>query len=300
MSLPRAELTAALTNAYTGEVVRRSFKNYHSGSLKFTDNQACLYWITNDKKPLKEWVRNCVIEILRFTSIDQWYYVESSDMIADLATRKGATLHDVDMNSTWQNGFAWMKLDRSKFPMLSSDEIKLSDADIKHVNIESQVHVVKCQKVPEEVRERYKFSNHVIDPNQHSFSRVVRILAFVRRFCNNTRRNTKNPINKSMLLSDQEISESEDYFYKKATQEVLHFIEPKRYEKFTRLIKGILIYTGRILPTDQITIVERFTKAMKDLSQQHSTFQLWIKNLQLSTALHLIPTGTNQLLNTQE
>ena len=193
-------------------------------------------------------------------------------MIADLATRKGATLHDVNMNSTWQNGFAWMKLDSSKFPILSPDEIKLSDADIKHVNIETKAHVLRYQKIPEEVRERYKFSNYLIDPNQHSFTKVVRILAFVQRFCNNARRCTKNPINKSMLLSDKELSESEDYFFRKATQEILHFIEPKRYEKFTRMSKGLLIYTGRILPTDQITIVGRFTEAMKDLSQ--STFNV--------------------------
>ena len=86
MSLPRAELYAALLNTYTGEVVRNSFKNYYKLSFKFTDSQISLFWITNDQKPLKQWVRNRVIEIQRFTTNDQWFYVQSNDMIADINT----------------------------------------------------------------------------------------------------------------------------------------------------------------------------------------------------------------------
>ena len=55
MSLPRAEHLAALINTYTSEVVRRSFNSFHQGSTRFTDSQVCLYWITNDEKPLKQW-----------------------------------------------------------------------------------------------------------------------------------------------------------------------------------------------------------------------------------------------------
>ena len=100
MSQPRAELLAALTNSYTGKVVRRSFKNFHQSAIKFTDSQICLYWITNDQKPLKQWVRNRVIEIQRFTSQDQWFYIQSKDMIADLGTRRGVTLEEVNQHST--------------------------------------------------------------------------------------------------------------------------------------------------------------------------------------------------------
>ena len=266
MSLPRAELTAALTNTFTGEVVRRSFKGYHQGFIKFTDNQACLYWITNNQIPLKEWVRNRVIEIQRFSTTDQWHYIQSEDMIADIGTRKGATLHDVDKRSVWQNGFMWMKLDSSNFPMSSPDRIKLSDAVIKEVNIESETHISRFQKVPDEVEKRYKFSSYVIDPNQHSFTKVVRILAYVQRFCRNLRRKTRIS-DQSMLLNDQEIAESEAYFFKKATQELHQFVPPKRYENISRTKNGLLIYRGRMLASDQVTIVGRFTEAMKDLSQ---------------------------------
>ena len=54
-----------------GEVVRRSFKNLHKEAFNFTDSQISLFWITNDQKPLKQWVRNRAIEIQRFTKINQ-------------------------------------------------------------------------------------------------------------------------------------------------------------------------------------------------------------------------------------
>ena len=57
MSQPRAELYAALINAFAGEVVRRSFKQYHKEATKFTDSQISLHWITNEEKPLKLWTR---------------------------------------------------------------------------------------------------------------------------------------------------------------------------------------------------------------------------------------------------
>ena len=63
MIQPRGELYAALTNAYTGEVVKRSFKKFHKQAIKFTDSQITLFWISNDEKHLKQWTRNRVIEI---------------------------------------------------------------------------------------------------------------------------------------------------------------------------------------------------------------------------------------------
>ena len=113
MTLPRAELSASLMATHTGEVVQRSLKRYFYSATKFTDSQISLYWISNDQKVLKQWVRSRVIEINRFTSKDDWLHIKSSDMIADIGTRKGATLDDVNQESSWINGFEWMKLEKS-------------------------------------------------------------------------------------------------------------------------------------------------------------------------------------------
>ena len=73
ISQPRAETIAALLNVYTSEVVKRSLGELHTSSIKLCDSQVVLHWIENEEKPLKQWVRDRVIEIRRFTSPTDWY-----------------------------------------------------------------------------------------------------------------------------------------------------------------------------------------------------------------------------------
>ena len=53
ISQPRAELFAAVLNAHTGEVVKRSLEKHHQSSTKLTDSQIALHWISNSDKALK-------------------------------------------------------------------------------------------------------------------------------------------------------------------------------------------------------------------------------------------------------
>ncbi|XP_066916884.1 uncharacterized protein [Clytia hemisphaerica] len=259
MSLPRAELYAALINAYTGEVVRRSFNKYHKNAIKLTDNQASLFWITNDEKPLDQWVRNRVIEILRFTTANQWYYIQSDNNLADIGTRRGASIKDVDADSAWINGHPWLQLKHSEFPIFKPEEVKL-----KFNPGEVDSHVSKVNDV---VKDYYAFSNYLIDPNRHSFTKVVRIIEYVIRFCRNIQKRIKNQNWVYQAnLSDEEIKDSEQYFFRIGTREVLQFIQPKKFDKITQEKNGILHYTGRILPSDEVSIIGKFTLTMKDLS----------------------------------
>ena len=160
MTQPRGELYAALTNAYTGEVVKRSFKKLHKQAIKFTDSQVTLFWISNDEKPLKQCTRNRVIEIQRFTNKEQWMYFESEDMIADIGTRKGVLLADVNQDSTWVNGYLWMKLGSSHFPMLSVNEIKLNEEERKEFRKGVDVHITREYDLSKNVKDRFAFSNY--------------------------------------------------------------------------------------------------------------------------------------------
>ena len=65
MSMPRAELSAAVMNAAMGHVVKISFGKFHKGHTKLTDSQVALHWINTYKSELLLWVRNKVIEINR-------------------------------------------------------------------------------------------------------------------------------------------------------------------------------------------------------------------------------------------
>ena len=49
MSMPRAELFAALLNATTGHVVYLALKKYIRSRIHLTDSQVTLFWIGNTK-----------------------------------------------------------------------------------------------------------------------------------------------------------------------------------------------------------------------------------------------------------
>ena len=185
ISQPRAELIAALLNVYTSEVVKRSLGDLHTSSIKLCDSQVVLHWIENEEKPLKQWVRDRVIEIRRFTSPTDWYYVSSKQMIADLGTRKGCTIKDVSMNSDWINGLEWMSKNKGNFPTTSIKNLKLDASQIKEANKETypqQSTFVSETKVPAEVKKHYTFLHYLIDPNVHNFTKVIRIMTYVMKF----------------------------------------------------------------------------------------------------------------------
>ena len=59
------------------------------------------------RQPLRQLVRNKVIDTNRLSERSTWGYVRSKDKIADLGTRKGATISDIDDKSDWVNGYPW-------------------------------------------------------------------------------------------------------------------------------------------------------------------------------------------------
>ena len=103
-------------------------------------------------------------------------------MVADIGTRRGATIDDVMPDAPWDVGLPWMRNHVSEFPVNRYNDIKLSSEEkqfvendvvkgAKKVEIGSQkkCHVDTNNPLPEEVSERYKFSMYYIDPNKHRY-----------------------------------------------------------------------------------------------------------------------------------
>ena len=342
MSIPRAELFAAHLNATIGHVVKLSLEEYHKDCIKLTDSQVALFWISNTKNPLKPWTRNKVIDIVRFTDRSNWMYVKSADNVADLGTRKGATISDVSPESKWINGFDWMTRDREQLPVSSVDDLRFQQTDLDAVKKESlrpdvvdsffvrffvepqsaeSVYVVessrKCKVDTKVVTERYKFADYIIDPNRFRLRKVVRVFALVLRFvrnfvkkwskdgrkilpsddaqvseipqniledlnsekyvltCGNVYAATNSVGKVSQIactpgrvvcLSDEDISLSLRYYFRKCTSEVKHFVDKKEYEKVSVEEDQVLYYTGRILPSQKFDGVLQFSDVMLDLT----------------------------------
>ena len=102
-----------------------------------------------------------------------------------------------------------MKKNKRCFPAKTVDEIRLNNEEIVaiqkenllnyspekhedwHQNAYLATQVVNglrcCKNMPQEVKEWYKFSNYLIDPNKR-FKIVVRIIALVLKFVKNRRK----------------------------------------------------------------------------------------------------------------
>ena len=279
--MPRAELSAAVLATHTGEVVRKSFKKDHKAN-RFTDSQIVLHWISNEDRPLKKWVRSRVIEIRRFTKSSEWSYISSSHMMADLGTRPCSTINSIASDSLWINGQDWMRQPSTNFPIKTAKEICLSQAEIQEVSKESHQspevgsqqtsYITSTTIVPNQVSDRYAFSNYIIDPNKFRFSSVIRILAIVIKFIKNLKHFASNPgtykmyttklkskPSSALSISENILKESEEYFFKKGSQEVKQFVQHSKYVNISTEKGEILYYNGRILPTDSVTIVGKAT-----------------------------------------
>ena len=301
MTLPRAELFAASLNASTGHVIKTALGDRLTKAWKLTDSEVVMHWINSFRSKLKMFVRNLVINIQRLSILEDWRHVDSGNNLADLGTRKGLKVNDVGPGSDWLEGLEWMKGNVSEFPVKSISEINLSndircEAQKEQIIVEVLDHSSHftcfsyCPIVPNVVKDRYKFSNYVVDPNKFRFSKVVRVLAWVISFikcslrkvgkqptkfgdgpipCDAsafvhpngnhvvTRSEKTNAATKckdglAVELTTESLCDSLRYYFKKATLEVKEFLPVSAFEKISVEKSGILYYTGRILPTQKV------------------------------------------------
>ena len=186
---PRGELMAATLNAATGHIVKRAFGDLHKRSYKLTDSTVALHWICGRDTVLKTWVRNRSVECNRLCSPQDWFYVDTKDNVSDMGTRKGVKVADVADGSTWTTGLPWMSGPEEDFPIHSLEQLKLNQQEMAEVDKETMVtktfhagRITVDHQEDEEIQQRYKFSEFLIDPNRFRFRKIVRIFALVLTF----------------------------------------------------------------------------------------------------------------------
>lgn len=95
-----------------------------------------------------------------------------------------------------------------------------------------------CCKVPDLVKDRYQFSNYLVNPNWRDWVEVIRVAAIVLRYIKvlkervSLRKDGGQPkdLNKPMvkflplILSEEEVAKSETYFFQSSTREVKKFV----------------------------------------------------------------------------
>ena len=241
----------------------------------------------------------------RFTDVSAWRYISSEDMIADIGTRPCRSLKEVDCDSVWCNGYEWMKQDKSQFPAFTIEEVQLTNKEKQDAAKETILFTENVKGFVEVAEKRYEFAQYLIDPNRFRFEKVIRILAMVIKFIrlvplrgelrrnggdwfessgvstdmvklidvlvqrHHLRRNGSRvksiDCNVTIFLLDDDFKRAESYFHRKSTDEVRKFVKPNQYKDITTELNGVLHFTGRILPEDNVTVLGRATEVMKDL-----------------------------------
>ena len=281
-TIPRGELRAAVMSASLAHSVKHNLQSQCSEPLYVTDSTIVLHWLNHDERPLETAVRNSVIEIRRLSDVKQWFHIDGTINIADLGTRH-ASVSDINLNSDWQNGRSWMKLPRDQMPVKTVEEINLSSEEKRLASQETKQSVM-FSDLPDlvpRVSERYKYSQYLYNPNKRSWSSSVRILSYVLRFIHACRPSwfpswfpppaPVNPVTSVYPfilkdrphLSDTDLSRGGNYFFIKATQEVLKFSPDKEYKDSFIIKNGIYHFVGRILDSQEISSPE---DTMLDLS----------------------------------
>ena len=177
-------------NAATGHIIKKAFGKYHKKCIKLLDSTVALHWISSKLTMLKTWVRTRVVEINCLCDASWWFYVDTKEMVADIGTRKGSNIMDVDESRSWISGLPWMSGPEGEFPTLTLEQIKISQQELNEANKETMImktfHTNQNAEVKssfdEQIKLRYMFSNFLINPNKFRFRKVIRVFALVLKF----------------------------------------------------------------------------------------------------------------------
>ena len=276
LTVPKAELRGAVLATHLAHCVKNSFGDQVQSTIYLSDSSITLYWLSQDERPLGVMVRNCVIEIRRFTSPDQWFHVPTDLNIADLGTRF-ATVQDIEAGSEWQLGPGWMAQPTDKMPIKTIEEVKLSGEEKRLAFLDLMPPDIRGIQLPvhiDKVSERYAFCRYLVDPNKYGWDRAIRVTGLVLRAVIRFYQKIKKTLKLKWFPPFEGITDrivlwvrdkpaltayqqriGEFYYYHKSTQEVDRFTSPKELVHTDR--KGEILYsTGRILYGQEVAAPE--------------------------------------------
>lgn len=275
-TIPKAELIGCTMSSVLGHLVKRNFGEHVKKVTYVTDSMVALYWIHCDSRPLLTAVRNMVIEVRRFSNPTDWYHVESELNLADVATRPDV-IPDLGMESDWQLGKEWMRMNREDMPIRSIDEVTVDtntrNEAAKEMRLKENRGMIMAN-FHSKMTERYEYSDYLIDPCKVSWGKLVRKIAIcykvidiwkkgaaqkIRKRQNGGIDPENSPVNKFEKIagtvivdvSNDDIKKAEDYLYKKATAEVKHFNCKEKLKNVGQEKDGVLVHNGRILPSEE-------------------------------------------------
>ncbi|CAK9830531.1 hypothetical protein ANTRET_LOCUS7686 [Anthophora retusa] len=183
ISLPRLELCAARLLVKLYKEVKKAFHKIVFKRIRFwSDSTITLHWIRTPPHLLKTFVANRVSEIQAEVHSDNWHHIATADNPADFVSRGQLPSHFIK-NATWKFGPHWLALDESHWPISTLETIEILEK-------RRPITLVTLPKV--DLLEKYS-----------SIDYLNRIIAYIFRFYNNTKRDSSKCAGPLSLLEIQ-------------------------------------------------------------------------------------------------
>lgn len=178
-SVPRLELMAAVLGLKLTEKVCEALGSNINEVCFWSDSLNTLWWIRNQSRQFKPFVANRLGEIHSKTNPEQWRYVPTQVNPADLGSR-GVTIDKLCEDDTWWVGPEFLRESPEKWPKndFKPDDAARSDQKRKSATNASEHAFLSQTESTDELNR--------LDPERFSsWSRLVRVYAWVVRFINN-------------------------------------------------------------------------------------------------------------------
>ncbi|KAK3731847.1 hypothetical protein QZH41_020215 [Actinostola sp. cb2023] len=234
-TIPRLELMAALIASRLASLIYAEFKTKPSSVTLWSDSKIVLHWICSESALLKAFVGVRVTEIQTTWDPSCWRFVPTDLNPADDLSRG---LPIKELRGRWMNGPPFLKKAKEEWPAETKEEIHVhDDPERKKPKTIGAVNA----KVP------------LLDSSAYSsWSRLVRITAYVTRFVHNVKVSKQNPTEiKSGPLEPEEIKPAEHYWIRQAQADLVDWED--KYKDLAPFIKEEIIRVGGRLKRSQMT-----------------------------------------------
>ncbi len=132
-SIPRLELSAAVTSARMSVMLKAELEMKIDEEFFWTDCQVVLAYINNEARRFHVLVANCIQLIRECTDPNQWHYVDTAQNPADHASRG---LHAADISSaSWLSGPKFLWEQEMLPPPKPSTELLVGDPEVKSIQV---------------------------------------------------------------------------------------------------------------------------------------------------------------------
>ncbi len=189
LTVPRLELLAAYLLTRLVQSVITDLRLSMQDVYAWTDSSIVLAWLRKSSANLKVFVANRVRATQEVIPGKSWRHVRSAESPADLASR-GMSPPELLLSTLWWEGPPWLKSSPSEWPPPLTSPTPIEVPELKHVAY------VTSPEVTWELWKKYS-----------SFDRLIRIVAWLRRFTHNTRQ-IKERLELAKTLTAEELAES--------------------------------------------------------------------------------------------